>query len=86
MPQLSQINKIFYHITFLFSVDIANSLEPNPVPSHKFPKGYPEILTGNIDYLVTLDNSKEQTILGIKYKTKIETAKDTLEFLASLGS
>jgi hypothetical protein len=69
----------------LFSVDAANSLEPNPLPSHKLSKGYPEILTENIDPLITFDNSKEQTILGIKHKTKIETTKDILGFFASLG-
>ncbi|CAA7269673.1 unnamed protein product [Cyclocybe aegerita] len=65
-------------------INVANSLTPNPLPSHKFVVGYPEILQEKA-ILATYDKSKEERILGIKFKTMEETAKDTLEDFARRG-
>jgi len=56
----------------------------NPLSSRSFPIGYPDIPTEDT-FMVTLDTTKEHRILGIKYRTKLETAKDTLEYFASKG-
>jgi len=64
-------------------VNTVNSHQ-NPASSRSFPKGYPKI--PNEDTFVgMLDTTKEQRILGIKYRTKPETAKDTLEYFTSKG-
>ncbi|KAF9561492.1 D-lactaldehyde dehydrogenase [Agrocybe pediades] len=62
-------------------INAANSLSPNPLPSHKLPKGFPEITEGERVIHIAYDTSKEQRILGIKYHTKVETTKDTLRTL-----
>jgi len=66
-------------------VDAANSLQPNPLPTHKLPKGYPEVFKDGKVYHTTYDKSKEERILGIKFKTQLETTKDTLEDFARRG-
>ena len=68
-------------------VDAANSLKPNPLPTHKLPKGYPELLQDGKEkvYHTTYDKSKEERILGIKFKTQLETTKATLEDFARRG-
>ncbi|KAF9042284.1 hypothetical protein BJ165DRAFT_262532 [Panaeolus papilionaceus] len=68
-------------------VDAANSLSPNPLPSHKLSKGFPDMLPPVEDrvYNITYDKSKEQRILGISFKTIVETTKDTLENFAARG-
>jgi len=60
-------------------VDTANSLFPSPLSSRKFLRGFPEITQGEPVYLITYDNSKQASILGIEFKTKLETTRDTLE-------
>ncbi|KAF8798337.1 NAD(P)-binding protein [Phlegmacium glaucopus] len=70
------------------SVDVANSLSPSPLPSRTFRPGFPEITTqGDSEpvYMTTYDKSKEASILGIKFRTKLETTKDTLEDFARRG-
>ncbi|CAA7269674.1 unnamed protein product [Cyclocybe aegerita] len=65
-------------------VDAVNGLKPNPLPSHKFTLGYPEISREKV-ILATFDKSKEDRIFGIKFKTVEETARDTLEEFARRG-
>jgi len=66
-------------------VDAANSPSSSPLPSQALQKGFPEILQGEKVYLISYDKSKEQRILGIKFHTQVETAKDTLEDFARRG-
>ncbi|PPQ80464.1 hypothetical protein CVT25_001782 [Psilocybe cyanescens] len=63
----------------------ANSLTPSPIPSHDLPVGYPEILDGEPVSDIRYNKSKEERILGIKFHTKVETTKDTLEDFATRG-
>ena len=65
-------------------VDAVNSLSPSP---HKFQPGFPEInqVEGGPVYMITYDNSKEASILGIKFRTKLETTKDILEDYSKRG-
>jgi len=55
------------------------------LPHHKLSHGYPEITKENIPYSVIHDTSKEKKILGINYKTKVETARDMMEVFAQKG-
>jgi hypothetical protein len=66
-------------------VDAANSLPSNPLPSHPLYKGDPDVLKGEKKYLISYDTSKERRIFGIKFHTKVETIKDTLEDFAKRG-
>jgi hypothetical protein len=66
-------------------VDAANSLPSNPLPSHALYKGDPDVLKGEKKYLISYDTSKERRIFGIKFHTKVETTKDTLEDFAKRG-
>ena len=69
------------------TVDAANSLKPNPLPTHKFQKGRPELLQNGKEKVIhiTFEKSKEERILGIKFKTLLETTRDTMENFASRG-
>ncbi|TEB22503.1 D-lactaldehyde dehydrogenase [Coprinellus micaceus] len=53
-------------------LDIANAVAPS------IPKGYPDILAGGPEYKVTYDTAKERRVLGVGYRTKEQTVKDTL--------
>ncbi|CAA7269675.1 unnamed protein product [Cyclocybe aegerita] len=66
-------------------LDAANSLNPNPLPSHKLAIGLPEISQGEKVYLISYDKSKEERLLGIKFNTIVETTKATLEDFARRG-
>ncbi|KAF8148636.1 hypothetical protein B0H34DRAFT_736338 [Crassisporium funariophilum] len=66
-------------------LEAAKSISPSPLPSHELARGYPEILEGEKVYVTSYDKSKEQRILGIKFKTQLETTKDTLEDFAKRG-
>ena len=68
-------------------VDAANSLSPAPPLSHRIQRGFPEItqVEGKPVYKVTFDNSKQANILGIKFRTKLETTKDILEDFSKRG-
>ncbi|KAH6904335.1 D-lactaldehyde dehydrogenase [Coprinopsis sp. MPI-PUGE-AT-0042] len=63
-------------------IDAANSVQPSPLPNHKIPKGFPDV-----ERVVKrrLDTKKEQGILGLKYKSKEDTARDILEDFAKRG-
>jgi len=79
--------QILIILYFFFTVDAANSLKPNPLPTHKFQKGLPELLQNGKEKVIhiTFDKSKEERILGIKFKTLLETTRDTMENFASRG-
>ncbi|KAF8880900.1 hypothetical protein CPB84DRAFT_1792190 [Gymnopilus junonius] len=66
-------------------INVANSLPPPVYPSHKLPTGIPELFNSETVYNVVYDKSKEEKILGIKFHTKEETTKDTLEDFARRG-
>ena len=68
-------------------VDIINSFSPSPLPSHKLQTGFPEInqVEGGPLYMFIYDNSKQDSILGIKFRGKLETAKDMLEDFSKRG-
>ena len=68
-------------------VDAVHSLSPSPVLSQKIQRGFPEInqVEGDPVYMTTYDNSKQASILGIKFRTKLETTKDTLEDFSKRG-
>jgi len=60
-----------------------------PKLSNKLPRGFPEItqFEGDFEpeYMSTYDQSKQASILGIKFRTKLETTKDTLEEFSRRG-
>ncbi|KAK2459311.1 hypothetical protein APHAL10511_008666 [Amanita phalloides] len=62
--------------------DVANSLSPSPIPSHApgaakaLPRGNPG--TGQAVKRETVEGTKEQKILGLKYRTMEECARDML--------
>ncbi|KAF8959849.1 hypothetical protein BDZ97DRAFT_1940549 [Flammula alnicola] len=66
-------------------LDALSSISPNPLPSHAIFRGFPEILEGEKVYQVSYDTSKEARILRVKFHTKVETSKDTLEEFATRG-
>ena len=66
---------------FSLQVNTVNSNQDS-LSSRSFPIGHPDMPD---TFMVTLDTTKEQRILGIKYRTKLETAKDTLEYFDSKG-
>ena len=71
-------------------LNIANSLSPSPIPSHKpgtanaLPVGNPGEKTGP-PYMMMFDTSKEKKILGLNLRTKEELARDTLADFESRG-
>ena len=58
-------------------VDATNAVKPSPWTSHHgaFAKGHPD---GTRVHNITWKTEKAQRILGIKYRTLEETAKDIL--------
>lgn len=56
-------------------IDTANSIQPSPIPSHKLPRGVPEM---ERVYLINYDKTKEEKILGIKFFTQEESTRDML--------
>ena len=67
-------------------VDAANSLSPSPLLSRKFHPGFPEVFEGERPvYTTTFDNSKQADILGIRFRTKLETTRDILEDFSKRG-
>ena len=68
------------------TVDTANALPTNPLEGRfALYKGDPHLLEGERTYRVTYDTSKEERILGIKYRTMADTTRDTLEDIARRG-
>ena len=68
----------------IYTVDAANSLSPSPIPSHTLSRGTPGGAV-NIVYKVKYDTSKSDRILGLKYRTKEDVARDTLADFESRG-
>ncbi|KAK7456490.1 hypothetical protein VKT23_010740 [Stygiomarasmius scandens] len=64
-------------------IDVVNSLQPSPWPSHKKPFTKGE--AGEKIYKIVWDMSKEKKILGIKFRTQNETARDMLADWESRG-
>ena len=64
-------------------VDAANSVVPSPWPSHKEPLTKGE--NGERAYNLIWDVSKQERILGLKYRTLKETAGDILADYERLG-
>jgi hypothetical protein len=58
-----------------------------PKLSNELQRGFPEITQteGEPVYMITYDQSKQASILGIKFRTKLETLKDTLEDFSRRG-
>ncbi|KAH9487433.1 Putative uncharacterized oxidoreductase [Psilocybe cubensis] len=65
-------------------LEVANSISPSPFP-RKLATGFPDILEGERIYRISYDKTKEAKILGIKFHTKLESTKDTLEDFAKRG-
>ena len=57
--------------------DAANSLSPSPISSHKLLVGTPGSGEG-VDYPLVYSVEKQEKILGLKFLTMEETARDTL--------
>ncbi|KAK0187889.1 D-lactaldehyde dehydrogenase [Armillaria mellea] len=55
-------------------LDVISTLSPNPYPSRTLPRGTP----GVCQRAVTFDTSKEKRILGIKFRTMEDLARDVL--------
>ncbi|RXW23027.1 hypothetical protein EST38_g2830 [Candolleomyces aberdarensis] len=70
-------------------LDIANALPSSLVEksSSPLPKGFPEITAQpqSLTYKIRYDTAKKQRILGVKYRTKEETTRDTVEDFVSRG-
>ncbi|KAK0479097.1 D-lactaldehyde dehydrogenase [Armillaria luteobubalina] len=65
-------------------VDVANSLSPSPIPSHRLPVGVPGAGAG-AQYLMSYRTDKQARILGVKFRTKVDTARDVLTDFERLG-
>lgn len=66
-------------------VDTANSLSPSPVPWHVLPKGVPGAGL-NATHKIQFNTEKAAKILGlVKYRTKEESARDTLAEIERRG-
>ncbi|KAK0188281.1 D-lactaldehyde dehydrogenase [Armillaria mellea] len=65
-------------------VDVANSLSPSPIPSHRLPVGVPGAGAG-ASYLMSYITDKQAKILGVKFRTKADTARDVLTDFERLG-
>ncbi|KAF5320417.1 hypothetical protein D9611_010718 [Ephemerocybe angulata] len=63
-------------------LDLANKVGAEIYPGRRFPKGTPEVAEGESASAVYYDTAKEKRILGIQYRTKEETTRDTLRWAA----
>lgn len=64
-------------------VDIANSLEPSPLPKgKKLTPAYPDPERKTV---LDFSNAKEQRILGVQYRPLRDLVKDSLEDFAARG-
>jgi len=66
----------------LCKVEVANSIEPYPLPNHPPQKGIPEL---EKIHMIKYHTEKERRIFGIDMKTKEETTRDTLVEFAARG-
>lgn len=85
-PSSSSLSLLsYYHHYRRYPVDAATSLNPSPIPSHALPKGIPGAGL-NATHKIQYDTAKAAKILGlVKYRTKEELAKDTLEDFEKRG-
>ncbi|KIY74197.1 NAD(P)-binding protein [Cylindrobasidium torrendii FP15055 ss-10] len=65
-------------------LDVANALEPSPIPSHTLSKGTPGSWKGKT-YPVVYKTAKEERILGLKKTTMEILARDTLADFEAKG-
>ncbi|PBK61528.1 D-lactaldehyde dehydrogenase [Armillaria solidipes] len=65
-------------------LDVANSLSPSPIPSHRLPVGVPGAGAGAA-YLMSYRADKQARILGLNFRTKADTACDVLTDFERLG-
>ncbi|THU93560.1 D-lactaldehyde dehydrogenase [Dendrothele bispora CBS 962.96] len=70
-------------LVFQDAIDAVNSLQPSPWPSHKEPFAKGE--AGEKEYKITWDTAKEKSILGLKFRTHEEMARDVLADWESKG-
>jgi len=66
----------------LCKVEVANSIEPYPLPNHPPQKGIPGL---EKIHMIKYHTEKERRIFGIDMKTKEETTRDTLVEFAARG-
>ncbi|KAJ7598455.1 D-lactaldehyde dehydrogenase [Mycena floridula] len=59
-------------------IDMANSLEPSPIPSYKLGKGIPGTGSNPEENERRYNSTKSVRILGIKYRSMEEMVRDTL--------
>ncbi|KAF5320323.1 hypothetical protein D9611_011295 [Ephemerocybe angulata] len=65
-------------------LDIANKVKPEGYKK-ELPKGLPELTAGISTYNLKYDISKASRVLNIRYRTKEETTRDILEWVAERG-
>ncbi|THV00670.1 NAD(P)-binding protein [Dendrothele bispora CBS 962.96] len=70
-------------LVFQDAIDAVNSLQPSPWPSHKEPFAKGD--AGEKEYKITWDTAKEKSILGLKFRTHEEMARDVLADWESKG-
>ncbi|KAF6750214.1 hypothetical protein DFP72DRAFT_1139849 [Ephemerocybe angulata] len=63
-------------------LDIVNKVGVEYYPERTFPKGYPEITEGGLEYKFEYNTAKERKILGLTYRSKEESTRDTLKWAA----
>ncbi|KAF6748862.1 D-lactaldehyde dehydrogenase [Ephemerocybe angulata] len=70
--------------TFFFNewLDLANKAGAEFYPGRAFPKGTAETSKDELASEIYYNTAKEKRILGIKYRTKEETTRDTLQWAA----
>ncbi|KAF5320412.1 hypothetical protein D9611_010717 [Ephemerocybe angulata] len=72
----------FACLNFIFLVDLANKAGAEFYPGRTFPKSTAETTKDELASEIYYDTAKEKRILGIKYRTKEETTRDTLRWAA----
>lgn len=77
-----ELTFFFFFFEFSLPVDAANTIQPYPLPNHPPAKGMPGITA---PYVIQYNAAKADKLLGIRYKTKAETIRDTLEIFAAKG-
>jgi len=65
-------------------IDVANALNPSPIPSRTLAKGNPA-LSANAVYLVQYDTQKAAKLLAMEYRNMEETARDILADFEARG-
>jgi hypothetical protein len=73
---------LIVEITNTYIVNIANKLEPYPLPKRPPPKGIQGVET---TYLIHFKKEKQERILGMTMRTREEMVRDTLEEFSQRG-